>query len=33
MTITARCNHPGPLAKRIPTRSLSSLFARLLGKR
>lgn len=33
MTITARCNHPGPLAKRIPTRSLSWLFARLLGTR
>ena len=33
MTITSRCNHPGPLAKLIPTRSISSLFARLLGKR
>lgn len=33
MTVTSRCNHPGPLAKRIPTRSISSLFARLLGKR
>jgi hypothetical protein len=33
MTITSRCNHPGPLAKLIPTRSISSLFARLLRKR
>ena len=33
MTITSRCNHPGPLAKRIPTVSITSLFARLLRKR
>jgi hypothetical protein len=33
MTITSRCNHPGPLAKLIPTRSFPSLFARLLGRR
>jgi hypothetical protein len=33
MTITSRCNHPGPLAKRIPTVSLASLFVRLLRRR
>lgn len=33
MTITSRCNHPGPLGKLIPTYSISSLFARLLRKR
>jgi hypothetical protein len=33
MTITSRCNHPGPLGKLIPTRSIPSLLARLLGKR
>ena len=33
MTITSRCNHPGPLGKLIPTRSISSLFARLLRRR
>ena len=30
MTITSRCNHPGPLAKLIPTVSVTSLLARLL---
>ena len=33
MTVTSRCNHAGPLAKRIPTRSISSLLTRLLRKR
>jgi len=33
MTITSRCNHPGPLAKLIPTVSVTSLLARLLRKR
>jgi hypothetical protein len=33
MTVTSRCNHPGPLAKPIPTRPIPSLFARLLRKR
>jgi hypothetical protein len=33
MTMTARCNHPGPLAKRIRTVSLGSLLARLLRRR
>ena len=33
MTITSRCNHPGPLGKRIPTVSITSLLARLLRKR
>jgi hypothetical protein len=33
MTIMSRCNHPGPLAKRIPTVSIGSLLARLLRRR
>ena len=33
MTVTSRCNHPGPLGKLIPTRSISSLLTRLLRKR
>lgn len=33
MTVTSRCNYAGPLGKPIRTRSVSSLFARLLRKR
>ena len=33
MTVTSRCNHPGPLGKLIPTRSIASLLTRLLRKR
>ena len=29
MTVTSRCHYTGLFSKRIPTRSVSSLFARL----
>ena len=32
MTVTSRCNYAGPLGKLIPTRSASSLLARLLRR-